>query len=177
MITAIQLIKDQLKEAHGMFTETVADIKDDHLHKNPGGKAFPLGSLYAHLLYSEDMIVQSMLQGKTPLYMTAWKGKTGGSDLMPPWDEKWVESHILWGKKIKINLKQMHKYGKAVFSATEKYVNSLKEKDLERVVDLGNMGKKTVAYLLTGFVIAHTNSLTGEISAIKGINGAKGYPF
>lgn len=177
MITALQLIKDQLKEAHEMFMGTVADINEKHLHNNPGGKALPLGSLYAHLLYSEDMIVQSIIQGKPPFYTSNWKGKTGASAPMPAMDDKWEVNHVMWSKKVQISLNQMNKYGKAVFSATEKYVDSLKGKDLERIVDLGNWGKKTVASLLSGFVIGHTNSLTGEISAIKGINGAKGYPF
>ncbi|MBI4973714.1 DinB family protein [Candidatus Roizmanbacteria bacterium] len=177
MITALQLIKDQLKEAHEMFLQTVADIKEDHLHKNPGGKALPLGSLYAHLLYSEDVIVQGMIRGKAPLYTTLWKDKTGASAPMPAMDDKWEANHVMWSKKVKIDLTNMNKYGKAVFTATEKYVDSLKGKDLERIVDLGSWGKKTVASLLCGFVIGHANSLTGEISAVKGINGAKGYPF
>jgi hypothetical protein len=177
MITALQLIKDQLKDAHTTFESTVADIKEEHLHKDPGGKAFPLGSLIAHLVYSEDVIMHGMLQGKDTLYHTTWEDKTGVSIPLPPMDDKWESAHTTWSRAVKINLPQLLKYTKAVFVDTEKYVSNLKDTELEKEIDLGSWGKKTVVSLLTGFIIAHTNSLTGEISALKGINGAKGYPF
>jgi hypothetical protein len=177
MYTALQLIKDQLTDAHTTFEGTIADINIDHLHNNPGGKALPLGALIAHLAFSEDVIVLSMIQGKKPLYETAWRDKTGASEPMPAMDEKWSSAHAAWAKSVKVNLPELLKYTKAVFTHTEKYVSSLQDADLEKEIDLGSWGKKTVAHLLTGFIIAHTNSLTGEISATKGINGAKGYPF
>ena len=177
MLTALQLVKYQLKDAHTTFESTVADIKSIHLHKLPGGKALPLGSLVAHLAFSEDVIVHGMLQGTAPLYAASWKGKTGASAHLPAMDDKWKEAHIEWSQTVKIKLPELLKYTKAVFAATEKYVSTLKDKDLEKEVDLGSWGKKSVVSLLTGFVIAHTNSLTGEISAIKGVNGAQGYPF
>lgn len=48
---------------------------------------------------------------------------------------------------------------------------------MEKEIDLGSWGKKTVAVLLCEFVIGHTNSLAGEISVLKGVAGSKGYPF
>jgi hypothetical protein len=42
---------------------------------------------------------------------------------------------------------------------------------------MGSWGKQTVAYLLYAYIIAHTNNLAGELSALKGVRGAKGYPF
>lgn len=177
MYTALQLIKDQIKDARATFEGTVADIQDSHLHTAPGGKALPLGSLVAHLVFSEDVIVQGMIQGKTPLYVSTWKDRTGVSEPMPAMDDKWTVAHAAWSKSVKVKLPLLLKYAKAVFAATDTYVKSLKDKDLEKEIDLGSWGKKSLASLLTGFIIAHTNSLTGEISALKGINGAKGYPF
>jgi hypothetical protein len=178
MYTALQLIKDQLKDARTTFEGTAADVQISHLHKHPGGRALPLGSLIAHLVFSEDVIVHGMLQGKSPLYYSAsWKGKTGASAPLPAMDDKWSEAHYEWSKSVQIQLPQLLKYAKAVFDDTERYVKTLKDTDLEKEVDLGSWGKKTIANLLYGFIIAHTNSLTGEISALKGINGAKGYPF
>ena len=177
MLTALQLVKDQLKDAHTTFENIVIDIKSAHLHRLPEGKALPLGSLVAHLVFSEDVIIHGMLLGKAPLYTTTWKGKTGASLPLPAMDEKWKAAHEEWSRTVKVKLPELLKYTKAVFSATEKYVSTLKDKDLEKEIDLGSWGKKSVVNLLTGFIIAHTNSLIGEISAIKGVNGAKGYPF
>lgn len=176
-MTALQLLKDELKDAHATFEGTVADVIVKQLHKDPGGKALPLGAIYAHLVFSEDVIVHGMLQGKRPLSETTWKEKTGASKPLPPMDEKWSQAHEKWAKSVKINLPQLRKYAKAVYGATDAYMKRLKDKDLEKELDLGPMGKNTIAHLLSGFIIGHTNSLAGEASVLKGIQGAKGYPF
>lgn len=177
MVTALQLIKDELKEAHELFINTGADIKVEDLHKDPGGMAFPLGATYAHLIFSEDAIVQGMMQHKAPLFSTDWKDKTGASEPMPEMDDKWDANNKAWNKNVKIDFAKLKEYEKAVFAATDAYVNSLTDADLEKEIDLGAWGKKTVAQLLYGFVIGHANSLAGELSVLKGVNGSKGYPF
>lgn len=177
MITPLQLIKDQLKAAHDLFLSTGADIKEEDVHTQPGGQAFPLGATYAHLVFSEDVIVQGMIQGKAPLFQTDWKDKTGASAPMPNMDENWDTNNKEWNKTVKIEMAKLHEYEKAVFAATDAYVNSLTDADLEKEIDLGSWGKKTVAVLLCEFVIGHTNSLAGEISVLKGVAGSKGYPF
>jgi hypothetical protein len=177
MLSTLQLIKDQLKEAHDTFNGTVGDVTEDQLHKDPGGKALPLGALYAHLVYSEDAILNGMILGKAPLYTNEFKGKTGSSEDMPAMDEKWSEENERWAKSVKIDLPKLVEYKEVVFKATEQYLNTLTDEDLDKEIDLGAWGKKSLANLLSGFIIAHTNSLTGEISILKGIQGAKGYPF
>ncbi len=177
MITALQLIKEELQNARETFEGTVADVTPEQLSKDPGGKALTLGGTYAHLIFSEDAIVHGMLQGKPPLFATTWKDKTGASAPMPPMDEKWEKAHEEWAKTVQIDLPKLRDYSKAVYQATDGYVNSLKDEDLEKEIDLGSWGKKTVAQLLYGFIIGHANSLAGEISVLKGIQGAKGYPF
>ncbi len=177
MYTALQLIKDQLKSVQEAFEGTVGDIQEDHLHKSPGGKAFPIGATYAHLVLSEDMIIHSMIQGKQPLYETTFKDKTGTDKPMPAWDENWSTANEEWSNSVKIDLAQLKEYAKAVFAATDEYVSGLTDEDLEKEIDLGSWGKKTVADMLSGFVIGHTYSLMGELAALKGIQGVKGYAF
>lgn len=177
MITALQLLKDEIKSARETFEGTAADLKQEDLHKSPGGVAFPIGATYAHLVFSEDAIVQGMIQGKPPLSETTWKNKTGASLPFPAMNETWEATNREWSNTVQINLSEMREYAKAVFAATDAYINSLKDQDLEKVIDLGSWGKKTVAELLSSFVLAHTNQLAGELSALKGVHGSKGYPF
>jgi hypothetical protein len=177
MVTALQLLKDQLKDARTTFEGTTADIKEEDLHKDPGGKAFSLAATYAHLAFSEDVIVHGMMQGKPSLADTTWKDKTGASSPMPPMDENWTAANEKWSKSVTVKLPQLRKYVQAVFKDTDDYINSLKDADLEKEIDLGSWGKKTLANMIAGFIIAHINSLSGEISALKGIHGSKGYPF
>jgi hypothetical protein len=49
---------------------------------------------------------------------------------------------------------------------------------LDRVLDLGEMGfgEKKVAWVISSLVSSHAANLTGEISTLKGLQGAKGYP-
>ncbi len=176
-MTALQLLKDQLKSARENFEATVGDLTQDQLHQHPGGKALPVGAQYAHLICSEDVIMSGMLQGKPSLSETTFKDKTGLSEPMPPMDAQWSEANEKWANNVQINLDQLRQYSQAVYSATDEYINGLKDEDLDREVDLGDWGKQTVAQMLSGFIIAHTNSLTGEIAALKGLQGLKGYPF
>ena len=176
-MTALQILKEALANARETLEGTMADVTQDQLHNSPGGKAFPLGATYAHLVFSEDVIVHGMLQGKAPLSETTFKGKTGANEPMPAMDENWSSNNEKWSNSVQIDLAQLREYAKAVYAATDSYVNSLNDADLDKEVDLGSWGKKTVANLLYAFIIGHANNLAGEISVLKGIQGAKGYPF
>lgn len=176
-MTALQLIKEEIQNARETFEGTAADITSEQLHSDPGGKALPLGAQYAHLIFSEDAIVHGMLQGKQALFETSWKDKTGASIPMPAMDAEWSVANEQWAKSVKIDLTKLREYSKAVNSATDEYVDSLTDESLDKEIDLGEWGKKTVAHLLYSFIIGHTNSLAGELSVLKGLQGAKGYPF
>lgn len=67
----------------------------------------------------------------------------------------------------------------AVAAATDDYIASLSEDDLERILDLtsNGLGRQTVAWAIQALLIAHLNNMAGEISVLKGLQGAKGYPF
>ena len=53
-------------------------------------------------------------------------------------------------------------------------LSSLTETGLSRNVDTP-FGTSTVQFLLSGAIIGHTHNHTGEISCLKGLQGAKGY--
>ncbi len=177
MYTTLSLIKEEIKNAHDMLESVVVDIKPADLNKDPGGKAFPPGSLYAHLVFSEDAIVNGMIQKKAPLFTGEWANKTGASSPMPAMDANWSANNESWSKSVTIDLAALQAYAKAVYAATDAYVATLSETDMDTEIDMGDWGKKKLGSLLAGFVIGHTYSLAGEISAIKGVHGSKGYPF
>ncbi len=174
---AITLLREQLQNARESFEGTASTINTEDMHKDPGGKALPLGALWAHLVLSEDMTIQMFLQGKSPLYESDWKEKLGISEPMPAMDSNWETTHEAWAKRVQVDLPLFREYEKAVYKKTEEYLSGLQNDDLEKEVDLGAWGKKTVCYMLYAFIIAHTNMLSGEMSAVKGVHGAKGYAF
>jgi hypothetical protein len=147
------------------------DVTQEQLDWHPPGKANPLGATYAHALCSEDALVHMVLLGGQPLMETEFKGKTGISD--PRWSSEYE-----WAREVKVDLDTAREYANAVYSATDNYFASLEADDLDRTLDLSEMGfgEKKVAWVISSLVSSHAANMTGEISTLKGLQGAKGYP-
>lgn len=174
---ALDLIKEQLKSSREIFEGTVGDLKEDQIHKDPGGKALPIGSVYVHCITSEDMAIQSILQGKPTILESEYKDNLFIDLPIPPMDENWSEANGKWAKQVKVNLSKLREYSKLVYVSTDNYINNLKDGDLDKDIDMGSWGGMSVSSVLTNFIIGHSYSLAGEISALKGIQNLKGYPF
>lgn len=174
----VNLVVEFLKNAHKNLEGTMADVTEKQLHPHPPGKAHPLGATYAHLVFSEDYAVNGILMHKVPMATTSWKGKTGASEPMPAYGPEWGK-YDEWTKSVKIDLEQLRKYAKAVYEHTENYLMSLTDEDLSKELDLTDMGmgKVKFTYILWNFLLEHTANVTGEVSVLKGIQGAKGYPY
>ncbi len=173
----VSLLREQLKQAHEFLEGTMADVTVDQARWAPPGKANPLGATYAHLVLGEDGFVNGMLKGSAPLAATTWVGKVGISEPPPPpfppkpWDE--------WGRRVRVDLGPLRQYGQAVFAATDEYLASLSDGDLARTIDLSaiGLGQQTVAWVISNGVLGHRLSHWGEIACLKGLQGAKGFPF
>jgi hypothetical protein len=78
-----------------------------------------------------------------------------------------------------VDLPAFRAYAKAVYEATDAYLATLPDAALSREVDLSamGMGKQTVGFVLDNALLGHAYCHCGEISAIKGVQGKKGYPF
>jgi hypothetical protein len=79
-------------------------------------------------------------------------------------------------RAIRLDLPVLHDYAKAVAEALQSWLGALTPGDLERTIETP-IGPYTVAQVLDLFVIWHINAHCGEVSALKGCQGAKGYPF
>lgn len=171
-MNAISAFSEGLQWAHEYLEMVTADVTPEQAHWQPPGIANPLGAVYAHAVVAEDAVVNGMLKGGAPLFASKWGGKTGVSD---PQHEMKLE----WARGLKVDLPAFRKYAQAVFAATNDYVASLNPDDLNRVVDLSNvgLGQRPVSWCLNALVISHLNNMIGEISCLKGLQGAKGYPF
>ena len=170
------LLREQLKQAHQFLEGTMEGVTEEQAHWAPPGTANPLGPTYAHTLISEDFIMQGMVRGSAPLMMGEWGAKMGLSEPPPPPDKgSWDE----WARKVKIDLAALHAYGQAVYGATDEYLASLDDAGVERELDLSNLnfGKQTVGWFTGNLLLTHATSHWGEIACLKGLQGAKGYPF
>jgi hypothetical protein len=174
-VDSISLIRDQMKTAHDWFEATMADVTPEQAGWLPPGTAHPIGSRYAHTIVSEDMMVNGLLKGEAPLLATAWAGKTGISG--DP--QAAFQSTQEWARSVQVDLPAAREYAAAVYAATDDYLGSLEPADLDRAVDLSDwgMGEWSQGAFLISLVLGHVRDLMGEVSCLKGLQGAKGYPF
>jgi len=113
----------------------------------------------------------------------AWAGRTGVSDPPPGPGDDWATRFEAWCRRVRVDLPAFRAYAKAVYEATDAYLATLPaalpDAELSREVDLSamGMGKKTVGFVLDNALLGHAYCHCGEISAIKGVQGKKGYPF
>src|SRR3989304_681673 len=169
---AISLLRQQIQSAHEIVEGTVADLTSEQAHWMPAGKALAAGPLFVHLASGEDLFL-NMMTGRQPLAMGAYAGKTGASEPHP------MGGYDEWAQRVKVDLPQLSGYVQAVFKNTEEYVASLKPEDLDNELDLtsSGLGKMSLGAFITLTAVIHTSNHIGEISCLKGIQGAKGYPF
>ncbi len=169
-----EVLKAALDFAHRYVLEgTMEAVPEDMANRRPGGMANTIGSTYAHVVLSEDQIVNAMLRGGKPLGEGDWSGRTGVDKPM-----SWSGTDALgdWYRTVSVDLVACRAYGAAVHQSATEFIATADDETLAREVDMFGM-KMTVATAFEVFVIGHANSIGGEISALKGVAGLKGYPF
>ncbi len=166
------LLREQLKQSHEWLEETMADVTPEVAHRVPPGRAHPIAERYAHAVQGEDVLVNAVLAGGAPLMATSWAGRTGTN-------ENYMEATLEKARAAKVDLSALRRYAQAVYAASDDYVGSLKDADLDRTRDMSNVGygTPTVAWIVSHLVMGHVRDVMGEISALKGVQGLKGYPF
>ena len=167
------LLQQQLAGYHDLLEQTIADCQQETLDKNlPGATITSVGSIYAHTVFSEDEIVHGMLQGKPGLYRAHnWASRTG---VEPPSTPEFKPE---WARSVRMNLPGFREYAKAVYGATDAYIATLSDADLERKIQTGFMGEQTIAFIVSNVLAWHVAEHNGEIAALKGVQGLAGLPF
>jgi hypothetical protein len=177
-VTPAAVLRGALEWAHQTTELTMADVTDEIANRPAPGKANPIGSSYAHAVLAEDAIVNGILQGQPPLSATTWAGKTGTDKPMPMPGQ--VQGDIgEWYHTVRVDLAACRAYAQAVYAQSAKFIETASDAVLSRPVDMSmaGLGTMSAADLFSLLVTGHINNLCGEISAIKGVHGLKGYPF
>jgi hypothetical protein len=172
----IALLRAGFQGAHGVLESTMNDVTPEQAHWTPPGIANPLGATYAHAVSGEDALLHSLVTGDPPLSATTWAGKMGISEPAPRPGEG---DYVAWTRAVRIDLPKLREFAQAVYAQTDDFLASLGEEGLEKPLDLSRfgLGQQTVGIFIGGIMLQHVNNHCGEISCLKGIQGAKGYPF
>jgi DinB superfamily len=176
--TRVELVGQIVRGARHVLEGTMADVTQQQADFIPPGLANPLGATYAHVVCSEDLVVQGMFRQQAPLCASTWASRTGLSELMPTPGPEWV-NYAPWTRRVKIDLEQLRAYAQAVAEQTDAWIGSLSDADLDTPIDLSGvgLGQHTLGSAIGLLVANHLGTETGEIAVLKGIQGTRGYPM
>jgi DinB superfamily len=176
--TRAELLRRIVGDARKVLDGTMADVSQTQMDYAPPGIANPLGATYAHVVCSEDLVVQGMFRQVAPLAASTWAGRTGLSEPMPVPGPDWAD-YGPWTRRVKVDLEAVRAYALAVASETDTWLAGLSEADLDRPMDLTSvgLGQHTWASAIALLLANHLGTETGEIAVLKGIQGARGYPL
>ena len=171
-MNAIDTHRNALKWAFELLDMVTSDLTQELVDWRPPGIANPIAAQYAHAVCSADVITHTFLQGKPPLFDTTWANKSGVSH---PQHGATPE----WSRTVQIDIHALGHYAQAVFDAADAYITTLTEDDLSEEHDLTgrNLGVQNTDWILNALLTSHLNLMIGEISCLKGLQGATGYPF
>lgn len=173
-MNAVSLLRQQVKEGHEWLEAIMSDVTPEMAKWAPPGQANPLGASYAHVVVGEDMVVNGMLRRAATLFVRNYTAMQAVSEEPPQFPASWAE----WARKVEIDLPKLREYAQALYASTDEYLASLSEGDLEKKITLPveGMGEVSIAWMLSNTVLGHVHDHCGEISCLKGMQGAKGYP-
>jgi len=176
--TRVELLRRLLSDARQVLEGTMADVTQAQMDFVPPGIANPLGATYAHVICSEDLVVQGMFRQVPPLAMSTWSGRTGLSEPMPMPGPDWP-SYGPWTRRVHVDLTAVRAYAQAVATETDQWLSSLSDADLDQPMDLSSvgLGQHTWASAIAALLGNHLGTESGEIAVLKGIQGARGYPI
>ena len=165
--------QQQLTLSRGTLRHMLSDCDPELLNKSLADATIgSIASIYAHVVFGEDAFVQSRFQGKPTIYQSGgWEQRTGiPFPGIPP------AITPEWARALKMDLSTFQEYAEAVFAATDSYLANLPDSELERKVQ-GVLGEYTLGWGIAILLGQHAAQHSGEIAALKGVQGLKGLPF
>jgi len=166
----LEYIQRQMAGMRRMVDMTMKDMTTELFNWAAPGTANTISATFIHFMSVEDNFIQNFIQGKPRVWDSGgWSDKTGVQK-PPSIGENWDEF-----KHRQIAIQPLLDYKTAVWTATDAYLATLTVEELDRKVKFAG-GERTVAEML---LLSASQSLshTGEIAALKGVQGAKGLPI
>ena len=165
----VSMFREQIKRASQTLHDTMDGVTSEVAHQDPGGTANSIAATIAHTVTSTDGIINAMLKGEAPVGM----GMPSGLSAPPPTGEglfNWYD----WGRDLTVDLDVFRTYAMKVFESADDYLSTLTDADLENTIPSPAGGEMQV-FDLVNIALANISWHTGEIAALKGVQGLKGY--
>jgi len=168
----IASLQNQIVHAHRLVDATMEGITDEQFSWMPPGTVNPIQAAFIHTVAGEDFFIQGILQGKSRLWETQCWGAKIGLEQPPGRGGDWAAV-----KNCALSLGPMLEYQTEVRAATDSYLAALDPAELGKPANFPGYPRPVtvgdVLVILAGHIAFHA----GEISAVKGVQGAKGLPY
>lgn len=165
-MNATSYAKLQIEQTFGLMNTAADGMDDTQYNWAPSGTCNSIAKSHVHALTSIDFFVNIVAKGGAPL-LWADHGPKAGLPANP------ME---IWGFGGNVSFAAMKEYSQAVQKAALQYVESLSDADLDRVIDTRFFGQQSLGFVVQ-LIGLHSTGHTGDISAVKGMQGLKGLPF
>ena len=164
---AVEFLNIELKYLRVQEDAVMDGLTEEQFNWNPPGSANSIRATFVHLVATEDYYINKVLAGGERLWDQQGWGEKIGLSAPPSATHSWDEIH-----QATLSLVTVLDYARAVREATEAYLLRFTPEELERPVVLYGRDR-IVADVLTR-VIVHSALHTGDIAAVRGLQGAKG---
>ena len=163
---SLALLKHQIASARRELAGVMADATQEMADWTPPGIANSIMTMAVHTLVAQDRTIQLRVQGG-PMLLDDWAPRLN----VPP-GFRLLEDPP---EGMKVDLGVLCEYWQAIDAATDGFLATLTgATELDRTVE-GTRGPTMLGHLLSGILVTHVYSHVGEISTLKGIQGARGY--
>lgn len=162
-------IRQQVAITRMLCDATTQNLNEEQFNWIPPTKINPIRAALIHLLTSEDYTVNALFQGQPAVWEAGnWSGKIGLTALpgQAGWDEVRTKS---------LPLAPVLAYQQALRTAIDGYLTTLTGADLSRMVQ--SFGQDSPLGTVFCTTLGHSLCHAGEIAAVKGLQGAQGWPF
>ena len=172
----VGLIHHTMGFAFQLLEQVVSDLTQEQTDWMPPGNANPIGALYWHTVAYCDQLVHEWGMGQAPLRHSAgWQEKVViASPPENPEDPHWDLRNAR--EDLRVDLPALHDYARATAQALKSWAAALTLEDMAHPMSTP-IGDYRLDLWIEIFVIWHINAHCGEIAALKGCQGLKGYPW
>jgi hypothetical protein len=168
---ALDFIRDSIHQQHEAWDKAISDLTLDQMHFRPNGQGNHIGFIAWHYVRTEDNIVQFVFQHRKP---TVWL--EGG------YDQKFGLPRTAQGTGMPTDeaarmrlpsVEQWMAYQRAVWQATDAWLDSVTEEDLMRVVRIMPFGEITVMTAVRIPIVNHGFMHLGQAQHLRTLQGLK----
>ena len=158
-MNTVELLQYSLGFAFDILGAVTADLTQEQIDWQPPGTVNTIGAIYSHIITYVDFFIQNWgIEGKRQ------------SETVEDRPEE------IRMQEVQVDLSALHESAGKVRNKTQDWLSSLTPADLSRKRHT-TIGELTVGQALEAYIIWHINTHCGEIAALKGCQGAKGYPW